>query len=316
MNYLSIKKEPKNKLYNYVNVLNYVMKSTGYNFVYIDKNKIALKQGDDKVIREVDIIPEQKTTEFYCGIGDNKTMNFYYHQDSYHTEIEIKENDKICEIYFECEDVDDRHPYFTETGSEEYYEPRIIFTDLSIDFDDSKYEIKFDRYNDIMSFVKYEDDNKNIELFIKSIDISRDDSSATRLSFGTRHNHNIKIIESSGYEEVLKYGLDKECFNVIYSEIKENGALISVNHTNDIDFKHYSNIKLINNSIVRNFLDEFVSKYKEYFVNDDFKDSVLGGTLFNAYLYGKPNNSKVSEKMLEDVDFIERVNNKSRRRKR
>ncbi len=296
MNYLCVKSSDNNSLNlhpikNYTNVLNVIVKPTGYVFEY-DENarKISLvnNQGEEQKNEKISLSLDSFSIKF--KMDNNAT-------------IEIKCGD----MFTPANDTLGKAIISDANGNESIIDfsyrvlpSEILVTYVHIFMNDGKYAIYYNREDDVLVFNRY---NANGEY--TGIDMSRKDNADCRLRFFSGADDHICRISSSGDDNFHKLSrqmaLTEKPFEVIYEEYYSDGKQILINLSHSDYYKHYRNSKLINNENVRALLDQIVGVYKEFFPYDDNENGLLGGYLYKEYINGTPNDRLTANRFLQAV---------------
>jgi hypothetical protein len=280
MSYL--KKEATRDLdIDYVSILNVVVKPLGLVFT-LEGSEIVLSDNNGKLIEKTALSSD--VTMFSCKIPNGEELNFYYNAQCKNTVISLGNScSNKTEIYFS-------HGH---NGQE------VFVTSLVVSLDNDTYNIDYSRTDGYLSFIK--NDGKKSTC----VRISRSQSEQTSLMFSNVSEEDIYSITSTGdesYHKIMQQcGLRDKTFSVTYTEKHINGKEITIDQSNNPDFMHYSNAKLLNNEKVRAILDEVLRKYDEIFSRELDENGLLGGYLYNAYLNGEPNNKVKAIKFLDSV---------------
>lgn len=308
---------------DYIRMMNFFLKPCGY-FMEYKYKEVKLKDVNDNLVSELtfdELASESKAK--IVKVSDTKEIAFggFYN-------ISIKDKEKgltnilftvdidypsakevrnytsnvytshfalhrcsILDVWIYMSNVDDSVDYFATSG--DY---------IIIKYDMHKNMITFEKGDDVCYTPSFSISMSRSDSTLNTIEFKNDDSILTR-------DEKTLIISSKGddnhHKIARRYALPEEYFEVTYREEPRMHftGRIEVDKTNDIDFKHYSNSKLINNKNVREFIDEVVNKYKERFPYTELPNDLLCGYLFNEYLNGKPNNNKVANNCLEMIKF-------------
>lgn len=299
MKTLSFRKNNNNSLY--FHVLNAIIQPLG---VYFEPNDVIkavyIFNCNRKSIGKIEFkdFIQNETNEFI--IDENRSFSISFDQINLLTNIII--NDQIngkTTINFKHSN----GPYApTSDGDIILYPPFLEITKASIcmsSLDNSSYyTIDYDQNTDDISFKR-----SDINGFIS---ISRNEAPLTKISFNKAEQDYVRSISSTGDETLHKassmFSFMEEPYEVIFEEKNlKNGYKNTIDKSQDLKFRHFSNTKIINNANVRDFIDDIMDEYEKRLPYGSSKDGILGGYLFSEYLKGEANTRTIGNNFMEEV---------------
>ena len=312
----------QNRIDTYLEGVNAIIKPLGIYFEYNEGKKLLeVYKNDDTLFEKYEINASVfERTRMYPshsediaflikGLDNDRELLFRYNAPDRKTDINIFDKNKgetTISFNYNIYKVDT-----VLSGVSPIIKPHkpllkldnVIIKMKEKDIDNKYMSISYDREKEGIFFSKVDEENKKVSW----IGMSRKDSHYTGLVFFTGDTMATKKIVSKGDEEyhelAWKLGLHDESFEIKYEEMRTDGFANFIDLSQNKNFKHYSNTKLVNNRNVRNYLDEIVNTYIERFPDEDYQHGILGGYLFKRYVTGEPNNRVIANNFLEEVGF-------------